>query len=159
MREENKFSLGVFTCIFNKDYSKILLLYRNAEKRARWEADWGNIGGLVEFGETSLQAAIREVYEEIGIKFKPSDLKLIYVKETPNFMPHIQAVHLVYAATLDENEEIKLNAYTKAPESDSYKWFSVNELPERMLDKKDDIIMWRNLAKSNSSIKSNSKGQ
>jgi len=155
MEEENRFTLGVFTCIFNKDYSKILLLYRNAKKRARWGADWGNIGGLVEFGETSLQAAIREAYEEIGIKFKPSDLKLIYVKETLNFMPHIQAVHFVYAVTLDENAEIKLNAHTKTLESESYKWFPMNELPERMLDKKEDIIKWSKLAKSNSFIESN----
>ena len=108
MKEENRFGLGAFICIFNKDYSEILLLYRSKKKRERWGADWGNIGGVVEFGETSRQGAVREAYEEIGIKLKPSDLKLIAVK-----------------------------------------------LPREMLDKKEDIIRWRDLAKSRCAIELN----
>ncbi len=152
MIDEDRFGLGVFICIFNKDYSEILLLYRNKEKREKWGADWGNIGGVVEFGETSLQGAIREAYEEIGIKFKPSDLRLIAVKETLNFMPHLQAVHFVYATTIDKNTKIVLNAHTNKQESESYRWFPVEKLPEKMLDKKEDIIKWRDLVKSGCAI-------
>ncbi|MGC8628815.1 MAG: NUDIX domain-containing protein [Candidatus Micrarchaeia archaeon] len=155
MKEENRFGLGAFICIFNKDYSEILLLYRSKKKRERWGADWGNIGGVVEFGETSRQGAIREAYEEIGIKLKPSDLKLIAVKETLNFMPHLQAVHFVYATAIDKSTKITLNAHTKKQESESYRWFPVEKLPRKMLDKKEDIIRWRDLAKSRCAIELN----
>ncbi len=150
MEENDRFGLGVFVCFFNKDYSKTLLLFRNAEKRARWGADWGNVGGVVELGETTVQAAIREVIEEIGINLKPSDLSLIYIKETLNFIPHIQAVHFVYTTTMDESRKIKLNS-----ESDRYEWFEVSNLPERMLDSKKDMLMWRDLAKSGRKIAQN----
>ncbi len=149
---ENKFGMGTFVCVFNKNYTKIMLLYRNAEKRAKWGADWGNVGGVVEFGETSMQGAIREVFEETGLELKPEDLKPIAIKETLNFMPHLQAIHVVYSTTIEENTQIKLNAHAKTLESELYKWFDVNNLPERMLDPKEDIMKWRDIAKSNYSI-------
>ena len=149
---ENRFGIGTFVCFFNKDYTKIMLLYRNAEKRAKWGADWGNVGGVVEFGETSMQGAIREVFEETGLKLKPEDLKLIAIKETLNFMPHLQSIHIVYSTTIEENAQIKLNAHAKTLESESYKWFDVDNLPERMLDPKEDIMKWRDIAKSDYSI-------
>ena len=46
---ENRFGMGTFVCVFNKDYTKIMLLYRNAEKRAKWGADWGNVGVSLSF--------------------------------------------------------------------------------------------------------------
>lgn len=156
---ENRFGIGTFVCFFNKDYTKIMLLYRNAEKRAKWGADWGNVGGVVEFGETSMQGAIREVFEETGLKLKQEDLKLIAIKETLNFMPHLQAIHVVYSTTIKENAAIKLNAHAKTLESESYKWFDVDNLPERMLDPKEDIMKWRNIAKSNYSIMHTQKGK
>jgi 8-oxo-dGTP pyrophosphatase MutT (NUDIX family) len=49
--KDRKFGLGVIMLILNRDLSKILLLKRNAEKRARNGLDWGNVGGRVELGE------------------------------------------------------------------------------------------------------------
>ncbi|MGC8648875.1 MAG: hypothetical protein ACP5UN_01490, partial [Candidatus Micrarchaeia archaeon] len=68
------------------------------------------------------------------------------------FMPHLQAVHFVYAAAIDKDTKITLNAHTNKQESESYRWFSVEKLPEKMLDEKEDIIRWRDLAKSGCAI-------
>ena len=152
MNDNNRFGLGAFVCIFNRDYSKILLLYRNAEKRERWGAKWGNIGGVVEFGETSLQAVVREAKEEIGVKIAESDLKLIRIKETLNFMPHLQAVHFVYATALDESTKITLNAGSKTAESEGYEWFRVDKIPDSTLDPVEDIMEWRELAMEDCSL-------
>lgn len=86
---DRRFGLGVFICVFNRDFSKILLLKRNEEKRKKWGADWGNIGGKIELGETSLKACLREVKEEAGLDLDSQFLKLLFVKESPDFLEEI----------------------------------------------------------------------
>jgi len=141
---ERKFGLGVVVCIFNRNFSKILLLKRNEEKRKRWNADWGNIGGRLEFGETSEEACLREAREEISLDLNKKDIQQVRIIETPNseLYGDCHAVHIVYAASIPEDTKIKIN-----PESDGYEWFSLDNLPEKMLDKKEDIIEIANKSK------------
>jgi 8-oxo-dGTP pyrophosphatase MutT (NUDIX family) len=143
---ERKFGLGVIVYIFNRDFSKILLLKRNEEKRNRNKADWGNVGGRVELGEKLIDACLREAKEEIGIDLNSKKLKLIEVKETPYLTDIFHAIHFVYATILDEKEKITLN-FNGNHESDEYKWFNLKELPDKTLDKKEDIIETTNKAK------------
>ena len=148
MEEGNKIWNGAFVCIFNRNFSKILLLSRNWEKKQTegklWEgkARWGNIGGSVEAGETPLQACIREADEEIGVKLNFKDLVQVYVKERPAPEQRPYVVHF-YAAAIDEDTNIVLN-----DESYAYKWFDIENLPNETLDDKEDILKWRNLAMS-----------
>ncbi|MFA5258893.1 MAG: NUDIX hydrolase [Candidatus Pacearchaeota archaeon] len=139
---DRKFGLGVIVCIFNRDFSKMLFLKRNEEKRKRNNADWGNVGGRVELGEKLIDACIREAKEEIKVDLDPEKLKLIEIKETPYLTEIFHALHFVYATILDEDEKITINS-----ESDEYKWFDVNNLPEKTLDSKDDLIKLSNIAK------------
>jgi len=132
--KEGKFGLGVFTCIFNKDFSKILLLKRNAAKRAKHGSDWGNIGGKMELGEKIIDACIREIKEEIGVVFNPEKLTLVEIRERPLSDAH-HAVNFAHVALLDEGEEITLN-----DESDEHRWFDINNLPEKMIDSVEDIL-------------------
>ncbi len=137
--ENRKFGLGVIVCIFNRDFSKMLLLKRNEEKRNRNKADWGNVGGRVKLGEKLVDACLREAKEEIGVDLNPQKLKLIEVKETPFLTDVFHAIHFVYAAILDENKKIILN-FNGDHESDGYKWFNLKELPDKTLDPKEDLI-------------------
>lgn len=143
MDKNKTFGLGVYVYVFNRDFSKILLLKRSEEKRNRNKADWGNIGGIIEFGENSVDACVREAKEEINIELSKSKLRLLYVKESPHFRENIHALHFVYAVILDENENIKINE-----ESEEAKWFDINNIPEKTLDKKEDILNSLKLAKS-----------
>ena len=52
---------------------KILLTQRSPEKRFA-PGKWENTGGHVERGESSAQAAVRELAEETGLKAKPEEL-------------------------------------------------------------------------------------
>ena len=144
--EDRKFGLGVIICIFNRDFSKILLLKRNEEKRKGNKADWGNVGGRVELGEKLVDSWLREAKEEIGVDLNPKKLKLIEVKETPYLTDIFHAIHFVYAAILDENEKIILN-FNGDYESDEYKWFNLKELPDKTLDLKEDLIKLSIVAK------------
>lgn len=140
--ENRKFGLGVIICIFNRDFSKILLLKRNEEKRNKNKADWGNIGGRVELGEKLIDACIREAREEIGVTLKPEKLKLIEIKETPYLTDIFHAIHFVYVTSIDENTNIIVNH-----ESESYEWFDMKNLPNRMIDSKKDILNWWKIAR------------
>lgn len=132
---KKKFGLGVYICIFNEDISKILFVKRNKEKRTKQRADWGNIGGKIEPGETSKESCLRETKEETGLKLDKNNINLIEVKELPNFHPEWHGIQFIYAVKINENTKIKIN-----DESESFKWFSLDNLPESMLDKKEDII-------------------
>ena len=143
---EIKFGLGVIVHIFNRDFSKILLLKRNEEKRNRNKADWGNVGGRVELGEKLIDACLREAKEEIGVDLNHKKLKLIEVKETPYLTDVFHAIHFVYATILDEDEKIILN-FNGELESDEYGWFKLTNLPDKTLDKKEDIIEIANKSK------------
>jgi ADP-ribose pyrophosphatase YjhB (NUDIX family) len=132
--DEKRFGLGTVLYVFSQDFSKILLLKLNKHKRITFGADWGNVGGKINIGETSLENCIRESEEEIGIKFKPRDLKLLYVKETPNFFNKIHAVQFVYGTTINEKTPINLGH-----ELDLYQWFELSNLPEKKLDTKEDF--------------------
>jgi len=141
--EGRRFGLGVFVCIFNSKFSKTLLLKRNEEKRKKFNSDWGNIGGRIEFGEKSIQACIREAKEEIGITLDIEKLKLIEIKEIPEYFHGVHAVQFIYATTMDEKEKITINN-----ESDSYKWFDLDKLPDRTIDSKDELLKMASLAKA-----------
>lgn len=146
--ENRKFGLGVFACIFNKNFSKILLVKRNEEKRKKYGADWGNIGGRIELGETSVQGCLREIKEEIGLNLDPKKLKLLEILEHPYHSTEIHGVQFIYSASISEKEKITIN-----DESDEYRWFSLKNLPDKMLDSKKDILKLWKMAKSKERIK------
>jgi len=137
---ENKMWSGAFVCIFDKSFSKILLLNRKNNKEWEDKGGWGNIGGSVEPGETPLHACVREAEEEIGVSLKPEELTLIHVKKTEGPTPY--TIHF-YATCIDETTKITLNN-----ESHQYRWFPLSSLPEKMLDDKNDILKWGQMAKS-----------
>ena len=139
---DKRFSLGVILCVFNEDFSKIFLLKRNAEKRARRGLDWGNVGGMLELDETVKEGCAREAKEEIGVIFDPEKIKLLDINESPCFNPTCHAVWFVCFTTMDEKEQIVLNS-----ESEEYGWFDLQKLPEKTLDSKEDLIRFRALAK------------
>jgi ADP-ribose pyrophosphatase YjhB (NUDIX family) len=136
--KKTRFGLGVFVCVFNKDFSKLLMLRRNEEKRKKNpNGEWGNVGGRIELGESSDIACMREVSEETGIILKREDIIQVMIIEAPDWDIYgdSHVLHVVYAASIPENTKVSLNK-----ESDNFKWFPLNELPEKMLDKKEDII-------------------
>lgn len=141
---KTKFGLGVFVCIFNEDFSKILLLKRNKEKTEKTGLVWGNIGGRIELGEYSKDACIREAKEEICVNLDTENLKLIEIIENPNseIFGEWHAVHFVYATIIEEDTKFCINE-----ESEEIKWFNIGELPEKTIDKKEDLQKFANLAK------------
>ena len=67
---------GLIVCVWVYDgKGKILLTQRAPEKT--FAGTWENSGGAVKAGEHSLQAVVRELYEETGIKAAPEEFELL----------------------------------------------------------------------------------
>ena len=126
---DNRFYLCVFTCLFNKDLSKILLFKKNREKEERYGSKWYNVGGKINFGEESIDAALRELREETGLILTKENAKFIFVKEDYRTFPNSHVGFFIYAARIEETLNILLNG-----ELESYQWFDVNKLPENVID-------------------------
>lgn len=90
--------------IVENEKKEVLLGQRAAGKSAK---QWSLIGGKVDDGEPMLEAAIREVQEEIGYEFKPEELELYLEIEDetaePDDLTHVHYYHaLVNSSWIDE---------------------------------------------------------
>ncbi len=76
---DDEFHLWVMVWIKNPETGKYLVSQRAADKDTD-PLKWETVAGHSVLGETSLDAALREVYEEVGIKLEPEDAKLLATK-------------------------------------------------------------------------------
>ena len=67
---------GVVVCVWVYDGRGHLLLTRRAKGKS-FAGTWENSGGAVQAGETSLQAVVRELFEETGIRAEPEEFELL----------------------------------------------------------------------------------
>ena len=63
------------TLCYVMDEDKTLMLYRNKKENDYHEGKWNGLGGKLEQGETPEECAIREVYEESGLKVSDPEMK------------------------------------------------------------------------------------
>ena len=76
---EDEFHLWVMVWIKNPTTGKYLISQRTADKNTD-PLKWETVAGHSISGETSLDAALREVYEEVGIGLKAEDAKILATK-------------------------------------------------------------------------------
>ena len=76
---DDEFHLWVMVWIKNPATGKYLISQRAAYKRTD-PLKWETVAGHSILGETSLDAALREVYEEVGIELKAEDAKILATK-------------------------------------------------------------------------------
>lgn len=69
--------------LFTKDHKKVLMVKRN---KPPYKDCWNGIGGKIEENETEIQAAIRECYEETGIRLNNPKLFITYIYPETNKM-------------------------------------------------------------------------
>ena len=110
--------------------SKILL----GRKKVRWGAGkWNGFGGKIEKGETSEEAAIRELREECGLYTHENFLEKVavlklYINEDPKFLMHTYLVRIWTGKPTESGEMIP-------------QWHSLKKIPYDEMWKADSIWM------------------
>lgn len=89
----------------------------------------------MEEGETSVQAAMRELKEETGIEISdPEELQLIGIYDTPGRDPRGWTISAAYAASVDN-----MPSASGGDDAAEAKWFELHNLPELAFDHKQII--------------------
>lgn len=124
---EKKMGIGVGVMVLKE--RKVLLGQRHPDPQKagsdlKGEGSWTMPGGKVDFGETLIEAAIRETKEETGISLNKEDLKLISLTDDIK-----DNVHFITAGFLcaNCNQEPKI---MEPDEITKWQWFDINNLPE-----------------------------
>ncbi|MFH1399573.1 MAG: NUDIX domain-containing protein [Candidatus Woesearchaeota archaeon] len=92
-----------------------------ADSALHGEGTWTLPGGKIEFGETFLQLAKREVMEETGIKLNSA--KIIAAQNDKNEHAHFVTVGMISEDFLGEAKVMEPDEITQ------WQWFSLDKLP------------------------------
>ncbi len=93
---------------------EMLITQRHPNKKAG--GLWEFVGGGVLAGETTTQASVREVKEELGITINECELSLIHIYRQKNYFMDIYLVKKdaeLHTLVLDKNETINVQWVTK----------------------------------------------
>ncbi len=117
--KDGEFKLSVHTWIVNSKNE--FLIQKRSDNIKRHPGKWAFTGGAVDAGESSLEGAMREVNEELGIEVLPENMEyLISFKREKGFVD-------VWLLKSDINEDdLKL----QKEEVDMVKWVSLDELED-----------------------------
>ncbi len=117
-----KIRRGAVAIVLNKS-GKALILKRSSAVGS-FNGYWNFPAGAIDDGESEVEAAVRECYEESNIKIKEEDMNFL-----TKFRDHIADVDIYYFIT---------NKYSGSPvinwESDDFLWLDVNSIFSNLKD-------------------------
>ncbi len=142
---EKHFCVSVF--VYDGESKKFLLV------KHKKMGTWVQPGGHVELNEDPEEAAIREVYEETGVKIKligerkPRNCDYILPLAIQKNIVNNNHIHIdfVYVAYLVGDNKLVLNE----DESTDIAWFTLDEIKDSSFNTFPDIIEWTELIYNN----------
>jgi len=118
-----KAPVAVVRLIVEDDQHRVLILRRHGS--AYGNGRWCLPGGKVDFGETVVEAAAKELREETLLECTSASL-LFYQDSLPSADSDMHCINFYFA--VETEGEIELN-----PESDAFAWISQEEVGEYSL--------------------------
>jgi 8-oxo-dGTP diphosphatase len=91
-------------------------------------------GGHVDTGETSRQAAVRELFEETGVRVLPGQLTQVGVFDRPRRDPRGRYVSVAYAVVLDSSVPVRAGDDARLAS-----WWPLDSLPDLAFDHREII--------------------
>ena len=121
-RDPNNVPKGYYVSVVGvviiNNNDEILLQKRSMSKKIK-PGKWGICGGKVDMGETTIEAGIRETFEEIGILLNKEEIKLL----------SISADETAYFTVYYVRKNIDINeCKIQKEELDEVKYFKIEEL-------------------------------
>lgn len=139
IKEKGLFHSAIAVCIVNQDND--ILLQKRSESKKAFPNMWSMfVTGHVISGENPKQAAVREIYEEIGLKLKERDLDLLYIikserKTAENYYENIFFNTYIVHKKIDIN---KLKIQNE--ELSEIKFISIFELKKLIKEKSNMLV-------------------
>lgn len=130
--ETIRYTVDVITVNHN---GAVLLIERGWDPHA---GVWALPGGHVDIGETSREAAARELVEETGIAVGPDRLRLVGVFDRPDRDPRGRYVSVTYAVDVEDIEQV-----TAGDDAVDVGWFWLDDLPPLAFDHADMLRAYR----------------
>ena len=99
--------------------------------------EWGLPGGCQELGEDLKATAVREAYEETGIKLEPDKIKLIDTlsgESRKNIYPNDDIVYNNTSLFLTDVSIADESALKGDSETKRLRFFNLDEIPENLMD-------------------------
>ena len=120
-------SLFVF-CKDENDEWRVLASERG-EEAADFQGKWNCVCGYLDFGETVAQCAIRECFEEVGIKLSPSQIFFVGYEDSPS--ANRQNVTFRFCTFIEDkktNDFIFSHKGNEGKEVGAIKWLTMDEV-------------------------------
>ncbi|MEU8765095.1 NUDIX hydrolase [Streptomyces sp. NPDC048659] len=111
---------------------RVLLIKRGWDP---YEGHWALPGGHVDHGETGLQAAVRELEEETGVRVAEDELRLVGVWDQPDRDPRGRYVTVTYLATVPAGTQA-----TAGDDARDARWWPLTDLPQALAFDHADIL-------------------
>ena len=121
------------SCVIIQNENGEILMQERTDRDA-----WGLPGGCQDLGEDLRDTAVREVFEETGIKLNRENLKLVDVvsgKGRRNTYPNGDIIYgdtVLYSVTINNLDVSTLSGDSE--ETKSLKFFAPNDIPENNVD-------------------------
>lgn len=143
-------SIAVVGCIFTLLNGKwCVLANKRGEGTPDFQGMWNMPCGYLDFGETTAEAVVREVYEETGVKVNVKDLTFWKFNDSPS--ANRQNVTFRYYAIIDaqpgnisvgvgndrggEEDEVEAIGWVQVSSLDRYKWaFGHEEIIKELVE-------------------------
>lgn len=112
--------LHVVCVVIINSKNEVLLQKRSKFKRTN-PGVWGVCGGKIDYGETPVDAGVRETFEEIGININKENLKILSRQAIPE--------EKIYCTNYYIKQDIDINkCVLQKEEVDEVKYFKIEEL-------------------------------
>ncbi|MFD7653713.1 NUDIX domain-containing protein [Actinosynnema sp. NPDC059797] len=106
-----------------------VLLSRRRDRDSRFDGKWHLPAGKVEGGESLLDAAVREIAEEVGVVVRGEDLRFFHL--THAVAPGVEARVGVFFAVREWGGE---PAVLEPEKCSAVRWFAIGDLPRELLE-------------------------
>lgn len=121
-------SVATTVCIFRKNGNDLQVLL---QKRGKGCPDnvgkWCNVCGYLEFDRTLEENAVKEAFEEVGIKLFKNKLDLFRINANPSENHQNVSVHFFYFASEGEDFDLSIAEGGEKDEVECAEWFTVGK--------------------------------